>query len=152
MVNFIVGGQFQWPPAREEEGPTASAPTYIDPRQQQQQQQQQQQNHTQQNYQQSQQQTQQSVTTTTTQQTQQQVNQTQQKPVSILKHTQQPMGQAGPSAETPAGSSQQDSSYTPGPGQSVTAPKRGRGELVQQQPGMRVPLCGACEGQIRSAS
>ena len=36
-----------------------------------------------------------------------------------------------------------------GPGQNVTAPKRGRGVLQQQQPGMRTPLCGACEQQIR---
>ena len=36
-----------------------------------------------------------------------------------------------------------------GPGQNVTAPKRGRGILQQQQPGMRTPLCGACEQQIR---
>ena len=35
------------------------------------------------------------------------------------------------------------------PGQNVTAPKRGRGVLQQQQPGMRTPLCGACEQQIR---
>merc|ERR1719361_2031066 len=36
-----------------------------------------------------------------------------------------------------------------GPGQNVTAPKRGRGVLQQQQPGMRTPLCGACKQQIR---
>ena len=37
-----------------------------------------------------------------------------------------------------------------GPGQNLIAPKRGRGELRQQTAGMRVPLCGACGGQIRS--
>ena len=37
-----------------------------------------------------------------------------------------------------------------GPGQNLVAPKRGRGELKQQTAGMRVPLCGACGGQIRS--
>ena len=37
-----------------------------------------------------------------------------------------------------------------GPGQNMVAPKRGRGELKQQTAGMRVPLCGACGGQIRS--
>merc|ERR1719422_2363799 len=36
-----------------------------------------------------------------------------------------------------------------GPGQNLVAPKRGRGELKQQTAGMRVPLCGACGGQIR---
>ena len=37
----------------------------------------------------------------------------------------------------------------PGPGQNLSAPTRGRGVLTQQRPGMRVPLCGACDGQIR---
>ena len=36
-----------------------------------------------------------------------------------------------------------------GPGQNVSAPVRGKGVLTQQAPGMRVPLCGACDGQIR---
>ena len=31
----------------------------------------------------------------------------------------------------------------------MTAPRRGKGELKQQQPGMRTPICGACDGQIR---
>ena len=85
-----------------------------------------------------------------TQQSSQQV--TQQKPVSILK---QPSS-APVSAPVSAPSQQlnnnisPDLGYSPGPGQNVTAPKRGRGELVEQQPGMRVPLCGACDGQIRS--
>jgi len=37
----------------------------------------------------------------------------------------------------------------PGPGQNMTAPRRGMGVLKQQLPGMRIPICGACEGQIR---
>ena len=37
----------------------------------------------------------------------------------------------------------------PGPGQNLSAPTRGRGVLTQQRPGMRVPMCGACDGQIR---
>ena len=42
----------------------------------------------------------------------------------------------------------------PGPvsgqnGSNVSAPKRGRGVLQQQQPGMRVPMCGGCDQQIR---
>ena len=37
-----------------------------------------------------------------------------------------------------------------GPGQNLVAPKRGRGELKQQAAGGRMPLCGACGGQIRS--
>ena len=37
-----------------------------------------------------------------------------------------------------------------GPGQNLIAPKRGRGELKQQAAGGRMPLCGACGGQIRS--
>ena len=36
-----------------------------------------------------------------------------------------------------------------GPGQNVTAPTRGRGVLNQQKPGMRVPMCGACDDPIR---
>ena len=36
-----------------------------------------------------------------------------------------------------------------GPSQNVSAPTRGRGVLTQQKPGMRVPMCGACDGQIR---
>ena len=42
-----------------------------------------------------------------------------------------------------------ETSYTPGPGQSLTAPKRGRGEIYEQQPGMRAPICGACDAHIR---
>eukprot|EP00088_Acartia_fossae_P035125 TRINITY_DN3613_c0_g1_i3.p1 TRINITY_DN3613_c0_g1~~TRINITY_DN3613_c0_g1_i3.p1 ORF type:complete len:829 (-),score=187.55 TRINITY_DN3613_c0_g1_i3:498-2984(-) len=34
-------------------------------------------------------------------------------------------------------------------GQNVSAPKRGKGVLTQQRPGMRVPMCGGCGGQIR---
>ena len=34
-------------------------------------------------------------------------------------------------------------------GQNVSAPRRGRGVLQQQQPGMRVPMCGSCDTQIR---
>ena len=36
-------------------------------------------------------------------------------------------------------------------GQAVSAPRRGRGVLQQQTPGMRVPMCGSCDLQIRSA-
>eukprot|EP00092_Neocalanus_flemingeri_P004273 GFUD01004593.1.p1 GENE.GFUD01004593.1~~GFUD01004593.1.p1 ORF type:complete len:858 (-),score=130.03 GFUD01004593.1:824-3397(-) len=36
-----------------------------------------------------------------------------------------------------------------GPGQNVSAPRRGRGVLQQQKPGMRVPMCGNCDNQIR---
>ena len=69
--------------------------------------------------------------------------QTQPKP--ILKNT-----QPSPSQNTlqPDQSFQQET-YSPGPGQQVTAPRRGKGELHQQQPGMRTPICGACDGQIR---
>ena len=35
------------------------------------------------------------------------------------------------------------------PGTNVTGPNRGQGVLQQQKPGMRTPLCGACESQIR---
>merc|ERR1719410_2618118 len=34
-------------------------------------------------------------------------------------------------------------------GQAVSAPRRGRGVLQQQTPGMRVPMCGSCDLQIR---
>lgn len=138
MLNFCsVGGSFQWPPAKEEE---VNPPTYIDPKPQSQQLSQQsvqtQQN---QSYQQTsyQSQSQQSYSSS-----QQQV--TQQKPVSILKQPtqQQPVQQASQQYAEPE-------TWTPGPGQSVTAPRRGRGELMEQQPGMRTPICGACESQIR---
>jgi len=36
-----------------------------------------------------------------------------------------------------------------GPGQNVSAPRRGRGVLQQQKPGMRTPMCGSCDQQIR---
>ena len=36
-----------------------------------------------------------------------------------------------------------------GPGQNVSAPRRGRGVLQQQKPGMRTPMCGNCNQQIR---
>ena len=36
-----------------------------------------------------------------------------------------------------------------GPGQNVSAPKRGRGVLQQQQHGMRVPVCGGCQAPIK---
>jgi len=42
-----------------------------------------------------------------------------------------------------------ETNYSPGPGQNVTAPKRGRGEICEQQPGMRAPICGACDAHIR---
>ena len=80
-----------------------------------------------------------SSTTTTTMTNQfnsthsEQVQQTQ--PTPILKNSQPPLD----AVDTPA----------VGPGQNVVAPKRGRGVLTQQQPGMRVPMCGACNGQIR---
>ena len=43
----------------------------------------------------------------------------------------------------------QQSAPGSGSGQNLTAPKRGKGVLTQQRPGMRVPMCGACDGQIR---
>jgi len=36
-----------------------------------------------------------------------------------------------------------------GAGQNVCAPRRGRGVLQQQKPGMRTPMCGGCQAQIR---
>ena len=42
-----------------------------------------------------------------------------------------------------------ETNYTPGPGQNVTAPERIRGEIYEQQPGMRAPICGACDAHIR---
>ena len=36
-----------------------------------------------------------------------------------------------------------------GPGQNVIVPRRGKGILQQLQPGMRTPMCGACDSQIR---
>ena len=138
------GGAFQWPPAREEEGPS-SAPTYIDPNNHQQAQpksllstQQNSQLSTQQSSQQIQSQQHYSYQQTSSVTTQQQ------KPVSILK---QPSSQ--PSSQQYSAPSVEPETFTVGPGQSVTAPRRGKGELQEQKPGMRVPVCGACDGQIR---
>ncbi len=36
-----------------------------------------------------------------------------------------------------------------GPGQNLVAPRRGKGILKQPQAGMRIPLCGGCNTQIR---
>ena len=125
MTTLIVGGTFQWPPSKEE-GEEAIQ-TFINPNQGSSQTSQQSYEQTQQSYQQTQQsyqQTQQSC-----QQTQQSCHQTsqqtQQPPKPILKHT--PTQQCTESAST-----QPSESYTPGPGQNVTAPSRGKGVLMQQ--------------------
>ncbi len=56
----------------------------------------------------------------------------------------------GPGPKGPAGPTGGAGQNAPaGPGQNVSAPTRGRGVLTQQKPGMRVPMCGACDGQIR---
>jgi hypothetical protein len=39
-----------------------------------------------------------------------------------------------------------------GPGQNLVAPRRGKGILKQPTAGMRIPLCGGCNTQIRSFS
>lgn len=128
---LLVGGSFQWPPPKEEEedeqGLPAS-PMYIDSRQ----------GFGQESYDQhfshhhqqfEEQQQQQSIQAT---------------PPSILKQT-QPSYQPEPEPEpVPA--------PVLGPGQNMTTPRRGMGVLKQQLPGMRVPVCGACEGQIRLES
>ncbi len=38
-----------------------------------------------------------------------------------------------------------------GPGQNLITPRRGKGILKQPQVGMRIPLCGGCQQQVRSA-
>ena len=68
---------------------------------------------------------------------QQQQQQVQSK--SILKQT----------APPPAPIPEPEPAPVVGPGQNVVAPRRGMGVLKQQQPGMRVPVCGACDSQIR---
>ena len=60
-----------------------------------------------------------------------------------------PAGNSNPAAPEPAAAPAAPQPQL-GPGQNLVAPKRGRGELKQQTAGMRVPLCGACGGQIRS--
>jgi len=57
-------------------------------------------------------------------------------------------GTQGPKAPMPAASAPGNNGVGV-PGQNLSAPMRGRGVLTQQKPGMRVPLCGACDGQIR---
>ena len=42
-----------------------------------------------------------------------------------------------------------ETSYTPGPGQNTTAPKRDRGEICEQQPGMRAPISGVYNAYFR---
>ena len=132
MTTLIVGGTFQWPPSKEE-GEEAIQ-TFINPNQGSSQTSQQSYEQTHQSYQQTQQsyqQTQQSYQQTqqSCQQTQQSCHQTsqqtQQPPKPILKHT--PTQQCTESAST-----QPSESYTPGPGQNVTAPSRGKGVLMQQ--------------------
>ena len=73
------------------------------------------------------------------------------KPVSILKQSLPTMPVAQPSENNlkPQQPTPAPEAYSPGPGQQMTAPRRGKGELKQQQPGMRTPICGACDGQIR---
>ena len=157
-----VGGSVQWPPSREDEDSQPSS-TYINPsnnhqigsniNSQSQQVSQQQQQQSQQNYQQS---SQQSFQKQTTQQ-QQSIQTTQQqttttKPVSILKNTQQNSSSINADSSSSKYSQQnqtENNTFAAGPGQTVSAPKRGRGELCQQQPGMRTPICGACDGHIR---
>ena len=57
------------------------------------------------------------------------------KPSDPINQPNAPMNQPAPSA--------------PGSGQNLVAPKRGKGILTQQRPGLRQPMCGACDGQIR---
>ena len=71
------------------------------------------------------------------------------KPVSILKQSLPTMPVAQPSENNLKPQQPAPEAYSPGPGQQMTAPRRGKGELKQQQPGMRTPICGACDGQIR---
>ena len=143
--HFKVGGAFQWPPAKEDVGQPAGPSVFMDPNQNSQQNVQQTQQSYQQNIQSNQQSQQQSYSFQQQSSTQQSFQQTtQQKPVSILKQTQQPTE----NSLRPQQNMQQES-YSPGPGQQVTAPRRGKGELKQQQPGMRTPICGACDDQIR---
>ena len=157
-----VGGSVQWPPSREDEDSQPSS-TYINPSnnhqigsninsQSQQVSQQQQQQQSQQNYQQSSQQSFQKQTTQQQQSIQTTQQQTTTKPVSILKNTQQNSSSINADSSSSKYSQQnqtENNTFAAGPGQTVSAPKRGRGELCQQQPGMRTPICGACDGHIR---
>ena len=134
MMSLKIGGSRQWPPPKNEEDQGLSS-TYIDPNQLSSQQSKQvfEQQQSQQVFQQQQQLSQQVFP-----------QQQQQKPVSILKHSQQTVAEPLLSAQQSA-----EQSFQAGPGQNVTVPRRGKGELQQQKPGMRVPICGACDGQIR---
>ena len=88
-------------------------------------------------------------TTTNSVQVQPAQNNNNVKPVSILKQTLPTMPTVAPSENNLKPQPSAPETYSPGPGQQVTAPRRGKGELKQQQPGMRTPICGACDGQIR---
>lgn len=146
-MSLKIGGSRQWPPPKNEEDQGLSS-TYIDPNQLSSQQSKQ--VFEQQQHQQSQQVFQQQQQSQQVFQQQQQLSQQvfpqqqQQKPVSILKHSQQTVAEPLLSAQQSA-----EQSFQAGPGQNVTVPRRGKGELQQQKPGMRVPICGACDGQIR---
>jgi len=63
----------------------------------------------------------------------------------------------GPALTPSSNGVQSNQLHNPGPenenlgaGRSVSAPRRGRGVLQQQQPGMRVPVCGGCQAPIRN--
>ena len=57
-----------------------------------------------------------------------------------------------PQAAAPVAAPAAAPSKEVGPGQTMVTPNRGKGVLTQQMPGMRVPICGACQGQIRSGT
>jgi len=148
-----VGGSFQWPPAKEEEDQGATAtPMYINPNSgfgttsyqsdQHQQHVQEEQHHFQQ---QKHHQVEQS-NSTHLESSRLQQQQLKQQPLKPLNSPQSILKQVIPNAQMDP---LPESIPPTGPGQNVTAPRRGMGVLKQQQPGMRVPLCGGCDTQIR---
>ena len=91
-----------------------------------------------------------STSSSTTTNTQFQTQQQKQLPASILKNSlaaSVALDAAAP-AVSPVPRESPVSNTEVGPGQNMITPRRGKGVLTQQQPGMRVPICacGACQG------
>ena len=71
------------------------------------------------------------------------------KPSAPINQPTAPMNQPTAPMNQPNAPMNQPASSAPGSGQNLVSPKRGKGILTQQRPGLRQPMCGACDGQIR---
>ena len=70
-------------------------------------------------------------------------------PTAPMNQPTAPMNQPTAPMNQPNAPMNQPASSAPGSGQNLVSPKRGKGILTQQRPGLRQPMCGACDGQIR---